>query len=63
MSRALREEEKTAGEEIFSELAAAAARRDVAEVRALLAGYRYFLRYIGAESDESSALFALSQEM
>ena len=63
MGRALREEEKTAGEEIFSELAAAAARRDVAEVRALLAGYRYFLRYIGAESDESSALFALSQEM
>ena len=63
MGRALLEEEKTAGEEIFTELAAAAARRDVTEVRALLAGYRYFLRYIGAESEESAALFALAQRM
>ena len=63
MSRDLREEEKTAGEEIFTELSAAAARRDIAEVRALLAGYRYFLRYIGAEGGESVALFALAQEL
>lgn len=63
MSRDLREEERSAGEEIFSELAAAAARRDVPEVRALLAGYRYFLRYIGAESEESNALFALAQNL
>ncbi len=63
MSRDLREEEKTAGEEIFTELSAAAARRDIAEVRALLAGYRYFLRYIGAEGEESAALFALAQEL
>ena len=63
MGRALREEEQQAGEELFSELAAAAARRDVTEVRALLAGYKYFLRYIGAESAESGALFALAQEM
>lgn len=63
MSRDLREEEKTAGEEIFTELSAAAARRDIAEVRALLAGYRYFLRYIGAEGKESAALFALAQEL
>ena len=63
MGRELLEEEKTAGEEIFSELAAAAARRDVTQVRALLAGYRYFLRYIGAESEESAALFALGKEL
>ncbi len=63
MGRDLREEEQQAGEELFSELAAAAARRDVTEVRALLAGYKYFLRYIGAESAESGALFALAQEM
>lgn len=63
MNRDLREEEKTAGEEIFTELSAAAARRDIAEVRALLAGYRYFLRYIGAEGEESAALFALAQEL
>ena len=63
MSRALLDEEKVAGEEIFSELSAASARRDVAEVRALLAGYRYFLRYINAESAESDALFALAQTL
>ena len=63
MGRALLDEEKTAGEEIFSELSAAAARRDIAEIRALMAGYRYFLRYINAESQESAALFDLAKNL
>ena len=63
MGRELREEERSAGAALFSELIAAAARRDVAELRALLAGYRYFLRYICAESEESAALFALADQL
>ena len=63
MERNLMKEEKDAGEEIFAELSAAAARHDITEVRALLAGYRYFLRYICAESRESEKLFALAQEL
>lgn len=63
MDRNLMQEEKEAGEEIFTELSAAAARHDIAEVRALLAGYRYFLRYICAESESSEKLFALAHNL
>ena len=61
MGRDLLEEERVAGEEIFSGLSAATSRRDIAEIRALLAGYRYFLRYINAESRESEELFAVAR--
>lgn len=63
LSRELRDEERTAAEQIFGELAAAAGRRDVTEIGALLCGYRYFLRYIGAEGKESAALFALAAQL
>ena len=63
MGRALRPEEQDAGETIFSELSAAASRRDVNELRALLAGYRYFLHYIGGGGAESEALFALAAQL
>ena len=60
---ALQEQEQRSAELLFSELAAAAGRRDIAELHALLAGYRYFLKFIGAESEESNALFALSERL
>lgn len=63
MERNLMKEEKDAGEEIFAEMSAAAARHDITEVRALLAGYKYFLRYICAESKESEKLFAMAKEL
>ena len=63
MSRELREEEAANAELIFGELSAATGRRDMIEVRALLAGYRYFLRYIGGEGAESAAFFALAAEL
>ena len=62
-ARDLREEERESAELLFGELAAATGRRDVTEVRALLAGYKYFLRYIGAEGAESAAFFALAEKL
>ncbi len=63
MSRELRDEERDAAELLFGELAAATGRRDVTEIGALLAGYKYFLRYIGGESAESAAFFALAEKL
>ena len=63
MGRELMKEEKDAGELIFAELSAAAARHDLTEVRALLAAYRYFLRYICAEGRESERIFALAKDL
>ncbi len=60
---ALRDEEREASETIFSELVAATGRKDGAEVAAILAGYRYFLIYINAESPESDELFKLAEDL
>ena len=62
-SRELMEEERASAALLFGELAAAAGRRDAAEIRALIAGYKYFLRYIGAEGAESAAFFALAEKL
>lgn len=59
----LHEEDHTAASLLFAELSAAAGRRDIAEIRALMEGYRYFLRAIGGEGEESAALFALAQQL
>ena len=59
----LLQEEQEAAEALFPALIAAAGRRDAPEVLALLAGYRYFLRYINAESGTSAAVFALAAEL
>ena len=61
--RELREEERANAEVLFGELSAATGRRDIDEVRALLAGYLYFLRYIGGECAESAAFFALAEKL
>lgn len=60
---ALRDEEREAADLLFPELVAAVSRKDVAEVLAILAGYRYFLRYINAESEESREIFELSDDL
>ena len=60
---ALREEEQEAAERIFPELLAAIGRKDAEEIAAVLAGYRYFLRYINEESEESDKIFALAGEL
>jgi len=60
---ALREEEEEAAERIFPELLAAIGRKDAEEIVAVLAGYRYFLRYINEESEESDKIFALAGEL
>lgn len=62
-ARELREEEREAAALLFGELSAAAGRRDVTEIRALLSGYKYFLRYIGGEGAESAAFFALAEAL
>lgn len=59
----LREEEQEAAERIFPELLAAIGRQDSAEIAAVLAGYRYFLRYVNEESEESEKIFALAEEL
>ncbi len=56
-------EERAASEVIFNELSAAVGRKDSQEICAILAGYRYFLRYINAEDALSAELFALSDEL
>lgn len=59
----LRDEEREAAEKIFPELLAAVGRKDAEEIAAVLAGYRYFLRYINEENEESQKLFALADEL
>ncbi|MBR7186402.1 MAG: hypothetical protein IKD43_02815 [Clostridia bacterium] len=60
---ALREEEEAAATILLTELSFAAKRQDVAETSALLTGYKYFLRYFAGESEESTELFALGEEL
>ncbi len=54
----LHEEEQAAADLILGELKDAVTRGDVSDIAALLAGYRYLLRYIGGEDEESAALFS-----
>ena len=56
-------EERAASEVILGELAAAVGRKDVNETCAILAAYRYFLRYINAENSACADLFTLSDEL
>ncbi len=60
---ALREEEKTAVDVLLSEAAAAAARREISALVALLAGYKYLLRYVGGEDKNSAELFRLAARL
>lgn len=59
----LREEERAAAELIFSGLMSAAEKKDVGLLSGQLAGYRYFLHYIGGESESSAAVFRLAGEL
>ncbi len=59
----LREEDKVAGDLILSELIAATGRGDRSEIRALLCGYFYFLKGVGAKSGESDGIFAIAEEL
>lgn len=56
-------EDKAAGEMILSELYAATGREDAGEIRALLCGYLYFLRAVGAQDANSTALFDLGAKL
>lgn len=60
---ALREEEREAANLMFSELSNAILNKDSNELLAILAGYRYFLYYIQAESPESRELFNLACDL
>ncbi len=59
----LRDEEHADAEKLFPALIAAAGRRDVEGLISLLAGYRYFLKYINDRSATSDAVFALAAEL
>ncbi len=59
----LREEEKTAGACIVSGVSCAIEGRDREGLKALLAGFYYFLRYIGGENEDSAALFELAAKL
>lgn len=59
----LREEDRAAAETVLAGLAAATESGHVPEIKALLCGYRYLLRYNAAEDAESDALFAFSDRL
>jgi len=52
-----------AGEMILAELYAAVARRDIAEIKALLCGYLYYLSAVGGADANSSEIFRLAGEL
>ncbi len=56
----LRAEERADADKLFPALIASAGRRDQTGLLALLAGYRYFLKYINDNSESANALFALA---
>ncbi len=59
----LTQEDAVAGEMILAELYAAAGRRDITEIKALLCGYLYFLGAVGGASENSSEMFNLAGEL
>lgn len=62
-SRGLTVEDSAAAEVVIGEISAAAVRRDIASLKALLTGYRYLLRCVGAEDEASGELFALAAKL
>ncbi len=60
---ALSQDDAVAGEMILAELYAAAGRRDITEIKALLCGYLYFLGTVGGASENSSEMFNLAGEL
>lgn len=59
----LPEDARAAADLLLAGLMAAATRRDVTDMGALLAGYRYFLRAIGGEDANSSAIFSAAAQL
>lgn len=59
----LAKENAVAGEMILAELSAAVGRKDVAEVKALLCGYLYYLQVVDASDENSNQIFLLAGEL
>ncbi len=59
----LRDEEQAAFGSIYEGVTAAVQREETGFLPALLSGYRYFLRYIGGENDDSAAIFELASKL
>ncbi len=59
----LHDTEKVSMRVILSAISAALSRHDIADLTALLAGYRYFLRYIGGEDENSAAIFEYAAKL
>ncbi len=59
----LREEDQAAFRTLSSGIRSAVQKGETQLLVALLEGYRYFLRYKGAESDESAAIFELASKL
>lgn len=60
---ALQSEDAFCADTLLAELCAACGREDVAEIRALLVGYRYFLKATGIETEGSEELFSLAEKL
>lgn len=56
-------EHAIAGEMMLAELSAAVARKDIAELKALLCGYLYYLQTIDGSSENSNEIFMLAGEL
>lgn len=59
----LRDADRQAAGDLLGGLASAAVRREGDGVKAILAGYRYFLRFLGAENELSAQIFALAARL
>ncbi len=57
---ALSADDRAAADLLFCGLLAAAGRKDAADLTALLAGYRYFLRAAGGETETGAEIFRLA---
>ncbi len=60
LALSLRDTDRQAFESLFLGLSAAVENRDGAAVKAILAGYRYFLRFLGAENELSAQIFEIA---
>ena len=59
----LREEEWQASQSLLSASASAIQKGEIGELTALLAGYRYLLRYINGENEDSAELFERASKL
>lgn len=57
----LRDEDRAAAESLIAAIMSALHRGEREELPALLTGYRYFLRYVGGENENSAAIFELAK--